>query len=70
MTAPCRTTSYCLNLAAEQEKIVVEKWLPELKSAVLSAQKCLEDCNYVRGLVSNHCKLNNLIIFPIYLHSL
>ncbi|KAF3444920.1 hypothetical protein FNV43_RR14613 [Rhamnella rubrinervis] len=46
-----RTTSYCLNLAAEQEKIVVEKWMPELKTAVLSAQKCLEDCNYVRGLL-------------------
>ncbi|KAM1666119.1 hypothetical protein ACFX1X_045790 [Malus domestica] len=44
-----RTTSYCLNMAAEQEKIVMEKWLPELKAAILSAQKCLEDCNYVRG---------------------
>ncbi|XP_048327905.2 AUGMIN subunit 5 [Ziziphus jujuba] len=46
-----RTTSYCLNLAAEQEKTVVEKWLPELKTAVLSAQKCLEDCKYVRALL-------------------
>ncbi|KAI5340710.1 hypothetical protein L3X38_019984 [Prunus dulcis] len=46
-----RTTSYCLNLAAEQEKTVMEKWLPELKVAILSAQKCLEDCNYVRGLL-------------------
>ncbi|KAK6266727.1 hypothetical protein QUC31_017564 [Theobroma cacao] len=46
-----RTTNYCLNLAAEQEKIVTEKWLPELKSAVLNAQKCLEDCKYVRGLL-------------------
>ncbi|XP_009373767.2 AUGMIN subunit 5 [Pyrus x bretschneideri] len=46
-----RTTSYCLNVAAEQEKTVMEKWLPELKSAILSAQKCLEDCNYVRGLL-------------------
>ncbi|KAK9272663.1 hypothetical protein L1049_003039 [Liquidambar formosana] len=46
-----RTTSYCLNLAAEQEKTVVEKWLPELKTAVLNAQKCLEDCKYVRGLL-------------------
>ncbi|KAM1009860.1 hypothetical protein ACFX13_046116 [Malus domestica] len=46
-----RTTSYCLNVAAEQEKIVMEKWLPELKAAILSAQKCLEDCNYVRGLL-------------------
>lgn len=46
-----RTTSYCLNLAAEQEKMVTDKWLPELKTAVLNAQKCLEDCNYVWGLL-------------------
>ncbi|WCJ25526.1 AUGMIN subunit 5 [Euphorbia peplus] len=46
-----RTTNYCLSLASEQEKIVTEKWLPELKKAVLNAQKCLEDCNYVRGLL-------------------
>ncbi|XAR51619.1 hypothetical protein NMG60_11006296 [Bertholletia excelsa] len=46
-----RTTNYCLNLAAEQEKTVVEKWLPELKSAIMNAEKCLEDCKYVRGLL-------------------
>ncbi|XWS36860.1 hypothetical protein CRYUN_Cryun20dG0121700 [Craigia yunnanensis] len=46
-----RTTNYCLNLAAEQEKIVTEKWLPELKNAALNARKCLEDCKYVRGLL-------------------
>ncbi|KAL5723271.1 AUGMIN subunit 5 [Ranunculus cassubicifolius] len=46
-----RTTSYCLTLADEQEKIVVGKWLPELKTAVLDAQKCLEECKRVRGLV-------------------
>ncbi|KAJ0042915.1 hypothetical protein Pint_18940 [Pistacia integerrima] len=46
-----RTTNYCLNLADEQEKIVTEKWLPELKTAVLNAQKCLDDCKYVRGLL-------------------
>ncbi|XWS47511.1 hypothetical protein CRYUN_Cryun14cG0158600 [Craigia yunnanensis] len=46
-----RTTNYCLNLASEQENIVTEKWLPELKNAVLNAQKCLEDCKYVRGLL-------------------
>lgn len=49
---PCRTTDYCLNLAAEQEKTVVEKWLPELKSGIMNAHKCLEDCKYVSGLVS------------------
>ncbi|KAL2552188.1 hypothetical protein Fot_05807 [Forsythia ovata] len=46
-----RTTNYCLNLASEQEKTVIEKWLPELKNAVLNAQKFLEDCKYVRGLL-------------------
>lgn len=46
-----RTTSYCLTLASEQEKIVMGKWLPELKTAVLDAQTCLEDCKRVRGLV-------------------
>ncbi|KAL2241604.1 UNVERIFIED_CONTAM: AUGMIN subunit 5, partial [Sesamum indicum] len=46
-----RTTNYCLNVAAEQEKTVAEKWLPELSSAVLNAHKCLEDCKYVRGLL-------------------
>ncbi|KAF5725425.1 hypothetical protein HS088_TW23G00147 [Tripterygium wilfordii] len=46
-----RTTNYCLNLAAEQEIVVSEKWLPELKTAVLNAQKCLEDCKYVGGLL-------------------
>ncbi|KAJ1435391.1 HAUS augmin-like complex subunit 5 [Sesbania bispinosa] len=46
-----RTTSFSLNLAAEQEKTVMEKWLPELKTAVLNAQQSLEDCKYVRGLL-------------------
>ncbi|XP_058179347.1 AUGMIN subunit 5 [Rhododendron vialii] len=46
-----RTTDYCLNLAAEQEKTVVEKWLPELKSGIMNAHKCLEDCKYVSGLL-------------------
>ncbi|KAL1563198.1 AUGMIN subunit 5 [Salvia divinorum] len=46
-----RTTNYCLNVASEQEKTVSEKWLPELTNAVSNAQKCLEDCTYVRGLL-------------------
>lgn len=46
-----RTTGYCLKLASEQERTVMEKWLPELKTAVLNAQKCLEDCKHVRGLL-------------------
>jgi len=41
-------------LAAEQEKTVMEKWLPELKTAISNAQKSSEDCKYVRGLVSNY----------------
>ncbi|XP_068643649.1 AUGMIN subunit 5-like [Aristolochia californica] len=46
-----RTTSYCLSLAAEQERVVMERWVPELKNAFVDAQKCLEDCKRVRGLV-------------------
>ncbi|KAL3643854.1 AUGMIN subunit 5 [Castilleja foliolosa] len=46
-----RTTNYCLNVASEQEKTVTEKWLPELSNAILNAQKCNEDCKYVRGLL-------------------
>ncbi|KAI6700436.1 hypothetical protein NL676_014760 [Syzygium grande] len=46
-----RATSYCLNLAAEQEKIVTDKWLPELKAAVSNAHNCFEDCRYVAGLL-------------------
>ncbi|KAK7295538.1 hypothetical protein RJT34_18448 [Clitoria ternatea] len=46
-----RTTSFSLNLAAEQEKTIMEQWLPELKTAVLNAQRSLEHCKYVRGLL-------------------
>ncbi|CAA6660220.1 unnamed protein product [Spirodela intermedia] len=46
-----RKTDYCLSLAAEQESIIVQRWLPELTDAVLKAQKCLEDCQSIRGLV-------------------
>ncbi|WOK95413.1 AUGMIN subunit 5 [Canna indica] len=46
-----RMTNYCLKLAGEQEKIVAERWLAELKKAVLDAQRCLESCQRVRGLV-------------------
>ncbi|KAG2710897.1 hypothetical protein I3760_04G050800 [Carya illinoinensis] len=41
---------------AQQEyerKNVTEKWLPELKTAVLNAQKSLEDCKYARGLLDD-----------------
>uniref|UniRef100_A0A2P2J4S3 AUGMIN subunit 5 n=1 Tax=Rhizophora mucronata TaxID=61149 RepID=A0A2P2J4S3_RHIMU len=60
-----RTTNYCLNLASEQEKIVMEKWLPELKNAVSNSQKCLEDCKYVRGLVSEWHKFNLLTLITV-----
>ena len=48
----------------------MDKWLPELKSAVLGAQKCLEDCKYVRGLVSDLLKLYYVNSLPIYVHTL
>uniref|UniRef100_A0A0E0M0T1 AUGMIN subunit 5 n=1 Tax=Oryza punctata TaxID=4537 RepID=A0A0E0M0T1_ORYPU len=46
-----RVANYCLKLAGEQEKMVSERWLPELRSAVHEAQRCFEDCRRVRGLV-------------------
>ncbi|KAJ4833097.1 AUGMIN subunit 5 [Turnera subulata] len=46
-----RTTNECLQLASEQEKTIMEIWLPDLKTSVLNAQKCLEDCRYVKGLL-------------------
>lgn len=51
-----------MNLAAEQEKTVMDKWLPELKTAVLNAQKSLEECKYVWGLVSD-CPYNSCKFF-------
>ncbi|KAF6144691.1 hypothetical protein GIB67_006183 [Kingdonia uniflora] len=46
-----RTTNDCLNLASEQEMIVKERWLPELKSALSEAQSCLEHCKSLKGLL-------------------
>ncbi|XP_076885173.1 AUGMIN subunit 5-like [Bidens hawaiensis] len=46
-----RTTSYCLELASEQEKTINESWLPELRNGVVNAQKSLDDCKYVTGLL-------------------
>ncbi|XP_051141120.1 AUGMIN subunit 5 [Andrographis paniculata] len=46
-----RTTNYCLKVAAEHERTISEKWLPQLSTAILNAQKCLEECKYVRGLL-------------------
>ncbi|CAH9139206.1 unnamed protein product [Cuscuta epithymum] len=46
-----RTTNYSLNLAAEQDKTISEKWLAELRNAVINSQKFLEDCKYVWGLL-------------------
>ncbi|MQM02680.1 hypothetical protein Taro_035449, partial [Colocasia esculenta] len=46
-----RTTNYCLKLAAEQDNIITEIWLPELTDAVLNAQSSLDDCQRIRGLV-------------------
>ncbi|KAL0642674.1 hypothetical protein Bca4012_040964 [Brassica carinata] len=46
-----RTTKHCLDLATEQDNTITEKWLPELKTAVLNAQTSLEHCKYVWGLL-------------------
>ncbi|XP_006363257.1 AUGMIN subunit 5 [Solanum tuberosum] len=47
-----RTTNYCLDLAAEQEKTATENWLQELDVAIGNAKHCLdEECKYARGLV-------------------
>ncbi|MCO5566798.1 hypothetical protein L7F22_020479 [Adiantum nelumboides] len=46
-----RNASACSSMASEQEKVAMEEWLPELKVAVQEAQKCLEDCKRVRGMV-------------------
>ena len=46
--------NYCLKLAGEQEKVVSERWLPELRNAVQEARRCFEDCQRVRGLVSEY----------------
>jgi len=48
-----RTTSFFLSVATEHEIIVMDKWFPQLKAVVHEAQKCLEDCKRVRGLVSH-----------------
>lgn len=47
-----RSVVLCAEKSAEEEKLALEVWLPELKSAVQEAQRCLEDCKRVRGLVS------------------
>eukprot|EP00250_Pteridium_aquilinum_P000743 c10900_g1_i1 orf=227-2737(+) len=46
-----RNALSCSSIASDQEKIAMEVWLPELKVAVQEAQKCLEDCKRIRGMV-------------------
>jgi hypothetical protein len=50
----CRVANYCLKLASEQEKVVSERWLPELRTVVQEARRCFEDCQRIRGLVSEY----------------
>ncbi|XP_022635063.1 uncharacterized protein LOC106757846 isoform X2 [Vigna radiata var. radiata] len=50
-SSPTWTTSFSLSLAAKQDKTIMAEWLPELKTAILSAQQSLEDCKYVGGLM-------------------
>ncbi|KAK9114360.1 hypothetical protein Syun_021157 [Stephania yunnanensis] len=42
----------------------MEKWVPELKKAVLNAQKCLEDCKRVRGLACSMRDKNYMVHMP------
>ncbi|KAG2316403.1 hypothetical protein Bca52824_019525 [Brassica carinata] len=53
-----RTTKRCLDLATEQDNTITEKWLPELKTAILNAQTSLEHCKYVWGWING---TNNLL---------
>ncbi|KAH7289238.1 hypothetical protein KP509_31G065400 [Ceratopteris richardii] len=46
-----RNVFACSSMASEQDKVAMEEWLPELKVAVEEAQKCLDDCKRVRGMV-------------------
>ncbi|XP_014496163.1 uncharacterized protein LOC106757846 isoform X1 [Vigna radiata var. radiata] len=54
-SSPTWTTSFSLSLAAKQDKTIMAEWLPELKTAILSAQQSLEDCKYVGGLDYGKC---------------
>lgn len=47
-----RSVALCAEKSSEEDKLALEVWLPELKGAVQEAQRCLEDCKRVRGLVS------------------
>ncbi|KAI7750583.1 hypothetical protein M8C21_022492, partial [Ambrosia artemisiifolia] len=44
-------TSNCLDLASEQEGIITNQWLPDLKKSIASAEKSLNDCKYIDGLL-------------------
>jgi hypothetical protein len=46
--------NYCLKLASEQEKVASERWLPELRTVIQEARRCFEDCQRIRGLVSEY----------------
>ncbi|KAJ4811024.1 AUGMIN subunit 5 [Rhynchospora pubera] len=47
-----RMANYCMKLAAEQERVVTEIWLPELSNAYEGGHECLNnDCRRVMGLV-------------------
>nr|XP_043634986.1 AUGMIN subunit 5-like [Erigeron canadensis] len=45
------TTSHLLNQASEQERIIMDKWLPEIKSGIANTRKSLNDCKYVDALL-------------------
>jgi hypothetical protein len=52
MCMTIRSVAQCAEQSAVQEKLALDVWLPELKGAVQEAQRCLDDCKRVRGLVS------------------
>ncbi|KAJ0564245.1 AUGMIN subunit 5 [Helianthus annuus] len=45
------STSYCLDLASEQDGIIMNQWLPDLKKSIESGEKSLNDCKYIEGLL-------------------
>ncbi|KAM0012042.1 putative HAUS augmin-like complex subunit 5 [Helianthus debilis subsp. tardiflorus] len=45
------STSYCLDLASEQDGIIMNQWLPDLKKSIKSGEKSLNDCKYIEGLL-------------------
>lgn len=50
-TFEMRTVKYCLELSLEQERVVKEKWLPELRNAILNTEDDIKLCKVIQSLV-------------------